>query len=67
MSNDICVSHELMLLCLDDILAILPDQVFGIYVGWAKIDSNNFLKIVVSVGWENDYCSPNRNIVSEKT
>ncbi|XP_031105372.1 bifunctional riboflavin kinase/FMN phosphatase-like [Ipomoea triloba] len=46
----------------DDILAVLPDQVFGIYVGWAKIDSNKFLKIVVSIGWENDCSSSNRNI-----
>ncbi|CAH9135490.1 unnamed protein product [Cuscuta epithymum] len=46
----------------DDMLAGLPDQVFGIYMGWAKIYSNKLLKIVVSIGWENNNCSLERHI-----
>ncbi|GMP67468.1 hypothetical protein CsSME_00027447 [Camellia sinensis var. sinensis] len=32
----------------------LPDQVFGIYIGWAKFDTDEIFKVVTSIGW--DHC-----------
>ncbi|GLT61130.1 hypothetical protein SLA2020_338560 [Shorea laevis] len=30
----------------------LPDQVFGLYFGWAKVDMQKSFKVVVSIGWD---------------
>ncbi|VFQ64443.1 unnamed protein product [Cuscuta campestris] len=40
-----------------DIMSVLPTQVFGNFIGWAKINSNKLLKILVRIGWENSNCS----------
>ncbi|KAK1320769.1 hypothetical protein QJS10_CPA03g01491 [Acorus calamus] len=35
-----------------DSSASLPDQVWGIYFGWAKLEMNKIFKAVVSFGWD---------------
>uniref|UniRef100_A0A164W6K9 Riboflavin kinase n=1 Tax=Daucus carota subsp. sativus TaxID=79200 RepID=A0A164W6K9_DAUCS len=41
----------------------LPDQVFGIYFGWAKDESSKIFKILMSVNWDRDCCSIKKIIV----
>ncbi|KAM3395712.1 bifunctional riboflavin kinase/FMN phosphatase [Capsicum galapagoense] len=36
----------------DDRPSTLPDQVFGVYFGWAKPAAYKFIKIVLGIGWE---------------
>ncbi|KAF3661465.1 14-3-3 protein 9 [Capsicum annuum] len=36
----------------DDGSSTLPDQVFGVYFGWAKPEAYKFIKIVLGIGWE---------------
>ncbi|KAK1357084.1 hypothetical protein POM88_050340 [Heracleum sosnowskyi] len=40
----------------------LPDQVFGVYFGWAKDESSKILKILMSVKWDGGCCSINKVI-----
>ncbi|KAL1812772.1 hypothetical protein ACET3Z_022837 [Daucus carota] len=35
----------------------LPDQVVGVYFGWAQCESPNILKILMSIKWERNCCS----------
>ncbi|XP_055823801.1 bifunctional riboflavin kinase/FMN phosphatase-like isoform X2 [Solanum dulcamara] len=46
----------------DDGPSILPDQVFGVYFGWAKPEAYKFIKIVLGVGWGHGCCSSKRKI-----
>ncbi|KAL7215859.1 hypothetical protein ACSBR1_027910 [Camellia fascicularis] len=39
----------------------LPDQVFGIYIGWAKFDTDEIFKVVTSIGWDR-CCTRKRKI-----
>ncbi|KAG5597223.1 hypothetical protein H5410_038455 [Solanum commersonii] len=40
----------------------LPDQVFGVYFGWAKPEAYKFIKIVLGVGWGHGCCSSKRKM-----
>ncbi|GFS45576.1 heavy metal transport/detoxification superfamily protein [Actinidia rufa] len=42
--------------------AALPDQAFGLYFGWAKIDAHEIFKVMSSIGWECSCCSCKRKI-----
>uniref|UniRef100_M1BTP7 2-deoxyglucose-6-phosphate phosphatase n=1 Tax=Solanum tuberosum TaxID=4113 RepID=M1BTP7_SOLTU len=45
----------------------LPDQVFGVYFGWAKPEAYKFIKIVLGNGWGHGCCSSKRKMVSKLT
>lgn len=30
----------------------IPDQISGIYLGWAKFEVHGFSKVVISTGWD---------------
>lgn len=51
-------------LSLGDGASGLPDQVFGVYFGWAKDESSKILKILMSVKWDGGCCSLEKLIVS---
>uniref|UniRef100_A0A2N9J249 riboflavin kinase n=1 Tax=Fagus sylvatica TaxID=28930 RepID=A0A2N9J249_FAGSY len=38
----------------------LPDQVFGLYFGWAKVDTHESFKVVVCIGWDQCSCIAKR-------
>ncbi|KAL3509145.1 hypothetical protein ACH5RR_028546 [Cinchona calisaya] len=40
----------------------LPNQVQGLYFGWARTDVQKIVKIVISVAWEHKCCSSRRKI-----
>uniref|UniRef100_A0A5B6ZDW2 riboflavin kinase n=1 Tax=Davidia involucrata TaxID=16924 RepID=A0A5B6ZDW2_DAVIN len=41
----------------------LPDQVSGLYFGWAKVDTHEMIfKVVVSIGWDHVYYTAKRKI-----
>ena len=42
----------------------LPDQVFGLYFGWAKVDTHESFKVVVCIGWDQCSCIAKRKFVS---
>ncbi|KAK9285034.1 hypothetical protein L1049_024218 [Liquidambar formosana] len=46
----------------DDGPSSLPDQVFGLYFGWAKVDMHGIFKVVVGIGWDHSSCTAKRNI-----
>ncbi|XP_041007124.1 bifunctional riboflavin kinase/FMN phosphatase-like [Juglans microcarpa x Juglans regia] len=46
----------------EDGTSALPDQVFGLYFGWAKVDMNKSFKVVVSIGWDHCSCIAKRKI-----
>ncbi|WMV39322.1 hypothetical protein MTR67_032707 [Solanum verrucosum] len=46
----------------DDGPSTLPDQVFGVYFGWAKPEAYKFIKIVLGVGWGHGCCSSKRKM-----
>ncbi|KAF9589144.1 hypothetical protein IFM89_019460 [Coptis chinensis] len=46
------VSNGLLCEVADDGPTALPDQVSGIYFGWAKLDTHEIIKIVVGIGWQ---------------
>ncbi|XAR49550.1 Riboflavin kinase [Bertholletia excelsa] len=48
--------------CADNEDSALPDQVLGLYFGWAKIDTHEIVKIVTSIGWEHSCCTRKRKI-----
>ncbi|KAK6134315.1 hypothetical protein DH2020_031938 [Rehmannia glutinosa] len=45
----------------DDGQSVLPDQIWGLYIGWAKI-AEKVLKSVISVGWSLGDCGSKRKI-----
>ncbi|OVA04046.1 HAD hydrolase [Macleaya cordata] len=45
----------------DDGPDALPDQVMGGYFGWARLSTNNIVKVVLSIGWQN-LCTAKRVI-----
>lgn len=49
----------------DDGPSALPDQVFGLYFGWAKPEAYKFIKIVLGSGWGHGCCSSKRKMVSK--
>ncbi|XP_060189649.1 bifunctional riboflavin kinase/FMN phosphatase-like [Lycium barbarum] len=46
----------------DDGPSSLPDQVYGVYFGWAKPEAYKFIKIVLGVGWGHGCCSSKRKM-----
>ncbi|KAF5191420.1 bifunctional riboflavin kinase/FMN phosphatase-like [Thalictrum thalictroides] len=46
----------------DDGPNALPDQVSGIYFGWAKLSTHGIFKVVVGIGWQKDSCTTKRII-----
>ncbi|KAG9129961.1 hypothetical protein Leryth_007077 [Lithospermum erythrorhizon] len=46
----------------DDDLSSLPDQLYGLHFGWAKVDNNEIVKVVLSIGWQDNSGSPMRKI-----
>ncbi|KAL2483422.1 Bifunctional riboflavin kinase/FMN phosphatase [Forsythia ovata] len=55
-SNGLLLEYE------DDGWSALPDQVWGLYIGWAKIDRQKVLKAVISIGWDLNCCISKRKI-----
>lgn len=47
----------------DNGLSDLSSQIWGLYIGWAKIDGQ-ILKAVISIGWKLSCCGSERIIVS---
>ncbi|KAF3973296.1 hypothetical protein ACB098_06G122900 [Castanea mollissima] len=41
-------------------VSALPDQIFGVYFGWAKVDPHKRFKVVVSIGWDQCSCISKR-------
>ncbi|XP_027061304.1 bifunctional riboflavin kinase/FMN phosphatase [Coffea arabica] len=39
-----------------------PDQLQGVYFGWARLDVDKIIKIVISITWERKCCSYGRKI-----
>ncbi|KAF8413750.1 hypothetical protein HHK36_001743 [Tetracentron sinense] len=46
----------------DDDPTALPDQVSGVYFGWAKHGTDGISKVVVCIGWERRCCTAKRVI-----
>ncbi|CAK9143892.1 unnamed protein product [Ilex paraguariensis] len=46
----------------DDELSALPDQVSGLYFGWAKLNTQEIFKVVINIGWEHNCCTIDRKI-----
>lgn len=42
--------------------SVLPDQVVGIFFGWARFDTNKIFKAVTNIGWEHICCTSKRKI-----
>ncbi|KAI4333855.1 hypothetical protein L6164_018613 [Bauhinia variegata] len=40
----------------------LPDQVVGVYFGWATVDRDRNFKAIVSINWDHSLCAANRKI-----
>lgn len=50
----------------DNGLSVLPDQIWGLYIGWAKYVGQEVLKkAVISIGWSARDCDSKRIIVSK--
>ncbi|KAF6151744.1 hypothetical protein GIB67_002027 [Kingdonia uniflora] len=47
---------------IDDGPSSLADQVSGVYFGWAKLNMDEILKVVVGIGWKWDSCTTRRLI-----
>ncbi|KAK9153009.1 hypothetical protein Sjap_000489 [Stephania japonica] len=41
---------------------VLPDQISGVFFGWAKLDRHGVSKVVVSIEWQHDSCAMKRII-----
>ncbi|XP_075519369.1 bifunctional riboflavin kinase/FMN phosphatase-like isoform X3 [Primulina tabacum] len=48
----------------DNSLTVLPDQIWGLYLGWVKFDELKVSKAVISIGWSLGCCNFERKIVS---
>ncbi|KAL0354053.1 UNVERIFIED_CONTAM: Bifunctional riboflavin kinase/FMN phosphatase [Sesamum angustifolium] len=46
----------------DNELPALPDQIWGLYIGWAKFDGPKVFKAVISIGWSVCGCNSKRKI-----
>ncbi|KAI3457140.1 hypothetical protein Pfo_013803 [Paulownia fortunei] len=55
-------SNGLLQTYADDGLSVLPDQIWGLYIGWAKFDGQKVLKAVISIGWSLGGCDSKRKI-----
>ncbi|KAF7141218.1 hypothetical protein RHSIM_Rhsim06G0131600 [Rhododendron simsii] len=53
------------LLCLseDSEESALPDQLFGLFFGWAKFDAHEVFKVVASIGWDYGCCTCKRKFL----
>ncbi|KAH6785487.1 hypothetical protein C2S51_037942 [Perilla frutescens var. frutescens] len=40
----------------------LPSQIWGLYIGWVKLDEQKVLKAVISIGWRLGGCGSERTI-----
>ncbi|KAF6165360.1 hypothetical protein GIB67_018804 [Kingdonia uniflora] len=47
---------------IDDGPSSLADQVYGVYFRWAKLNTDEILKVVVGIGWKWDSCTTRRLI-----
>lgn len=41
-------------------MSVLPNQIWGLYIGWAKLDGQKILKAVIRIG----FCDSEQTIVS---
>lgn len=48
----------------DNGLSVLPSQIWGLYIGWAKFDGQKVFKAVISIVWNLGCCGSERTIVS---
>lgn len=55
-SNGLILEYE------DGGWSALPDQVWGLYIGWVKFDKQKVSKAVISVGWDLKCCDFKRKI-----
>ncbi|KAL1560620.1 bifunctional riboflavin kinase/FMN phosphatase-like isoform X1 [Salvia divinorum] len=55
LSNGLFQAHS------DNGLSDLPSQIWGLYIGWAKLDGQ-VLKAVISISWKHGCCGPKRTI-----
>ncbi|XP_073269491.1 bifunctional riboflavin kinase/FMN phosphatase-like isoform X2 [Primulina huaijiensis] len=46
----------------DNSLTVLPDQIWGLYLGWVKFDELKVSKAVISIGWSLCCCNFERKI-----
>ncbi|XP_073024964.1 bifunctional riboflavin kinase/FMN phosphatase-like isoform X1 [Primulina eburnea] len=46
----------------DNSLTVLPDQIWGLYLGWVKFDELKVSKAVISIGWSLGCCNSERKI-----
>ncbi|XP_075519368.1 bifunctional riboflavin kinase/FMN phosphatase-like isoform X2 [Primulina tabacum] len=46
----------------DNSLTVLPDQIWGLYLGWVKFDELKVSKAVISIGWSLGCCNFERKI-----
>ncbi|XP_057956316.1 bifunctional riboflavin kinase/FMN phosphatase-like isoform X2 [Malania oleifera] len=46
----------------DDGPSAFPDQVWGVYFGWAEVDMHEIFKVVVGIGWKHCFCTAQRKI-----
>ncbi|XP_058219522.1 bifunctional riboflavin kinase/FMN phosphatase-like [Rhododendron vialii] len=53
------------LLCLseDSEESALPDQLFGLFFGWAKFDAHEVFKVVARIGWDYGCCTCKRKFL----
>uniref|UniRef100_A0A0A9FMA8 Riboflavin kinase n=1 Tax=Arundo donax TaxID=35708 RepID=A0A0A9FMA8_ARUDO len=49
-----------MVLSDDRTCEFIPDQISGIFVGWAKLKMHGFSKVVVGIGWDFSQQTPER-------
>ncbi|KAK9150513.1 hypothetical protein Syun_008822 [Stephania yunnanensis] len=54
--------HEGLLYADADDQNALPDQISGVFFGWAKLDRHRVSKVVVSIEWRHDSCTMKRII-----
>ncbi|XP_020555008.1 bifunctional riboflavin kinase/FMN phosphatase isoform X2 [Sesamum indicum] len=55
-------SNGLLQTYADNELTALPDQIWGLYIGWAKFDGQKVFKAVISIGWSVCRCNSKRKI-----
>ncbi|KAK4487024.1 hypothetical protein RD792_006339 [Penstemon davidsonii] len=55
-------SNGLLQIYADNGPSVLPDQIWGLYIGWAKFDGHKVSKAVISLGWSLGCCKSKRKI-----
>ncbi|XP_050384630.1 bifunctional riboflavin kinase/FMN phosphatase-like isoform X2 [Argentina anserina] len=46
----------------EDGKSALPDQVWGVYFGWAVVDMKKSYRVVIGIGMDHSFCSPKKKI-----